>query len=363
MKKLVYTLLFLIVSCYSSGNSKFTRMFIEKNSGILKILKNNKTQIKLTVIDKNKEFDEYEYNVDSNKYFYPASTVKLPIALFAIEKLNENKYLSIDTPFMLEDDTLKTTIRRELEKIFILSDNQANNRLFEFLGQDYINQKFISKGLNESRIFHRLSTKNSSNLNGKRVDFFLNDSIISYQNKNTAPDKLNLKGVKKGIGYINHTENLIKEPMNFSEKNFISINDLHKIIKILFFSDKFEESRRFNLTQTQKDLVFEYMSGYPKEFGYDENDYPYYFNKFFIYGDKELGFSNSFEIYNKVGFAYGQLTDTAYIIYDDISIILTATIDVNSNKIYNDDNYDYDLVGFPFLAQLSRGIFQMISNN
>ena len=264
---------------------------------------------------------------------------------------------------MLEDDTLKTTMRRELEKIFVLSDNQSNNRLFEFLGQDYINQKFISKGFNESRIFHRLSTKNPSNLNGKRVDFFLNDSIISFQNKNTAPDKLNLKGVKKGIGYINHTENLIKEPMNFSEKNFISINDLHKIIKILFFSDKFEESHRFNLTQTQKDLVFKYMSGYPKEFGYDENDYPYYFNKFFIYGDKELEFSNSFEIYNKVGFAYGQLTDTAYIIYDDISIILTATIDVNSNKIYNDDNYDYDLVGFPFLAQLSRGIFQMISNN
>ena len=360
MKKLVYILLFLIVSCYSSVNSEFVRMFVKNNSDILKILKNNKTQIKLTIIDKNKEFDEYEYNVDSNKYFYPASTVKLPIALFAIEKLNEHKYLSIDTPFMLEDDTLKTTIRKELEKIFVLSDNQANNRLFEFLGQDYINQKFISKGLNESRIFHRLSTKNSSNLNGKRVDFFLNDSTISFQNKNITPAKLNLKEVKKGVGYINQKGSLIKEPMNFSDKNFISINDLHKIIKILFFSDKFEESRRFNLSQTQKDLVFKYMSGYPREFGYDQKDYPYYFNKFFIYGDKELEFSNSFKIYNKVGFAYGQLTDTAYIVNDDLSIILTATIDVNSNKIYNDDNYDYDLVGFPFLAKISRMIIKAL---
>ena len=113
----------------------------------------------------------------------------------------------------------------------------------------------------------------------------------------------------------------------------------------------------------QKDLVFKYMSGYPKEFGYNEKEYPYFFNKFFIYGDKELEFSNSIKIYNKVGFAYGQLTDTAYIINDNVSIILTATIDVNSNKIYNDDNYDYDLIGFPFLAQLSRGIFKIISNN
>ena len=58
--------------------------------------------------------------MDANQYFYPASTVKLPIALFALEKLNEYKYLSIDTPFMLEDDTLKTTMRRELEKYLFL---------------------------------------------------------------------------------------------------------------------------------------------------------------------------------------------------------------------------------------------------
>ena len=363
MKKLFYILIFLIVSCYSSGNSEFTRKFIEKNSDVFKILRNNKTQIKLSIIDKNKRFNEYEYNVDANQYFYPASTVKLPIALFALEKLNEHEYLSIDTPFMLEDDTLKTTMRRELEKIFVLSDNQANNRLFEFLGQDYINQKFISKGMNESRIFHRLSTTNSSNLNGKRVDFFLIDSIISFQNKNIAPGKLNLKGVKKGVGYIDQTGNLIKKPLDFSEKNFISINDLHKMTKILFFPDKFEKFSRFNLTRKQKDLLFKYMSGYPKDFGYKEKEYPYFFNKFFIYGDNELAFTNSFKIYNKVGLAYGQLTDMAYIINDDISIILTATIDVNTNKIYNDDNYDYDLIGFPFLAQLSRGIFKIISNN
>ena len=363
MKKLVYILLFLIVSCYSSRNSEFTRMFIEKNSDVLKILRNNKTQIKLSIIDKKKGFNEYEYNVDSNQYFYPASTVKLPIALFALEKLNEHKYLSIDTPFMLEDDTLKTTMRKELEKIFVLSDNQANNRLFEFLGQDYINQKFISKGMNESRIFHRLSTTNSSNLNGKRVDFFINDSIISFQNKNSAPAKLNLKGVKKGDGYINQNGKLIKKPMDFSDKNFISINDLHKIIKILFFPENFDELIRFNLTQKQKDLVFKYMSGYPKEFGYNEEEYPYFFNKFFIYGDKELEFSNRFKIFNKVGLAYGQISDVAYIVNDDVSIVLTATIDVNTNKIYNDDNYDYDLIGFPFLAQLSRGIFKIISIN
>ena len=78
---------------------------------------------------------------------------------------------------------------------------------------------------------------------------------------------------------------------------------------------------------------------------------------------KEIEFDENIDIYNKVGLAYGQLTDVAYIINNDISIILTATIDVNTNKIYNDDNYEYELIGFPFLAQLSRGIFKKISEN
>ena len=75
-----------------------------------------------------------------------------------------------------------------------------------------------------------------------------------------------------------------------------------------------------------------------------------------------VSFSESnIKIYNKVGFAYGQLSDVAYIKKENISIILTATIDVNTNKIYNDDTYDYDLIGFPFLAEISREIIKILS--
>src|SRR5580765_3761064 len=39
--------------------------------------------------DNNPSFKNYYFNVDPNKYFYPASTVKMPIALLALQKLNE----------------------------------------------------------------------------------------------------------------------------------------------------------------------------------------------------------------------------------------------------------------------------------
>ncbi len=333
MKKLIFILLIINLGCSSSNDLQFINRFVDGNTKLLNIINNNDIQLKLTVIDSAENFIEHEYNIDTNKYFYPASTVKLPIALFALEKLNENKILSIDTPFMLEDDTLKTTFKNELEKIFILSDNQANNRFFEFTGQDYLNKKFISKGFFNSTIFHRLSTINSSKIEGKRVDFFTNDSIISFQNNNKEPKKLKLEKIKKGKGYINSTGEMIKQ-----------------------------EKERFNLTNEQREILFNYMSGYPKDFGYSPKEFPYYFTKFFIYGDKELEVDENIVIYNKVGLAYGQLSDVAYIKKNNVSIILTATIDVNTNKIYNDDIYDYDSIGFPFLAEISREIINRLSD-
>jgi hypothetical protein len=55
-----------------------------------------------------------------------------------------------------------------------------------------------------------------------------------------------------------------------------------------------------------------------------------------------------------VGYAYGTLTDVAYI-HDqesDLKFFLTATVLVNENKIFNDDNYEHETVGIPFLARL-----------
>mgnify|MGYP006251796553 FL=1 len=155
---------------------------------------------------------------------------------------------------------------------------------------------------------------------------------------------------------------MIKQEMDFSKKNYISITDLHRIMKILFFPKKFKEEERFNLTNEQREILFNYMSGNPRDFGYNPDEFPYYFTKFFIYGDKELEFDENIIIHNKVGFAYGQLSDVAYIKKKNVSIILTATIDVNTNKIYNDDKYDYDSIGFPFLAEISREIINRLSD-
>ena len=71
---------------------------------------------------------------------------------------------------------------------------------------------------------------------------------------------------------------------------------------------------------------------------------------------------NDIRIYNKVGYAYGTLTDVAYIRNreKDIEFFLTATLLVNNNQIFNDDVYEFETVGIPFLAELGRGVYRVL---
>ena len=72
---------------------------------ILKNKKNNHVQVIYTQIDRdeanNPHFTQHTFNsADKNAYFYPASTVKFPVALLALQKLagEKNKNLNDKKP-------------------------------------------------------------------------------------------------------------------------------------------------------------------------------------------------------------------------------------------------------------------------
>ncbi len=103
----------------------------------------------------------YYFNVNAAKYFYPASTVKLPTAVLALQRLNELKATGITRnttmitgsaysgqTAVFNDPTAfdgRPTIANYIKKIFLVSDNDAQNRLYEFLG-DYLNDQLHKKG-------------------------------------------------------------------------------------------------------------------------------------------------------------------------------------------------------------------------
>jgi len=352
----------------------FTLIFIENSyaQSIRSILKNSESELINYVYNKQEKFEvqiiltelkkrkngftihKKKFNVDKKNYFYPASSIKLPIALLTIEKINENPNLNINSEFSIESDSIITTFKKEITDLFIISSNESYNRLFEFLGQDYINKKLKQKGFKDFSIYHRLSTKESDNLKTKEINFYRNGEINQIQKSiNNKPlTKLNLKNLNKGIGFILDNE-LQNKSMDFSRKNYFSIEELNNILICLFFPEV-SKNKKFNLSNSQNLLIQKLMSSTPYDMGFDKNIYPNNYNKFFIYGDKD-GMIND-NIYNKVGNAYGYSIDNAYIYNknSDRHFVLTACIYTNANNILNDNYYEYDEIGIPFLAEIGR---------
>ncbi|CAG2532433.1 Beta-lactamase enzyme family protein [Maribacter dokdonensis] len=320
-------------------------------------------QIRYTQIDRRNDsvlFTDYDFQVNDSVYFYPASTVKFPTAVLAMEKINQNDTLTIYTKYYIEGDTIESTVANDVNEIFAVSDNLANNRLIEFLGFETINQSLKNKGIAPIRLSHRLGF-HSEDLRTKPIIIYLNDSTtgITQPILNKTPNPLALFEIEKGKGYYENDE-YINEPFSFKQKNYYPLSAQHNLLKRIIFPENFNLNEQFHLNKEQRDHLLNAMHTVPKEMGYDKKEYYDSYCKFFLYGDSKDDIPAHIKIYNKVGFAYGTLTDCAYIkdTKNNIDFLLTATILVNKDGIFNDDVYEYDEIGIPFLAQLGREIYQ-----
>jgi beta-lactamase class A len=345
-----------------------------------------KLQILYTQIDRDSlkrlQFKSYSYNLNTIRYFYPASTVKLPAAILALEKLNNlnisglNKYtsLKIDSAYS-EQSTVRydstsgsnlPSIANYIKKIFLVSDNDAFNRLYEFLGQQYLTETFREKGYTQTKIIRRLETGMTPEENRATNPFtFYNAEKILYQQPlivNPNHYIIEMQDVRQGRGYYKN-DSLINEPINFSYSNYISIENLQGFIKAIFFPEIISTDQRFNLTQDDYEFLYKYMSMYPRQSEFtlylDTTKFYDSYVKLFMFGDSNQNIPDNIRIFNKTGRAYGYVLDNAYIIdlENRIEFLLTAVIQVNENQIYNDDTYEYDEIGVPFMANLGRSIY------
>lgn len=325
-------------------------------------------QIRYTQIDRQQDsitFTDFDFQVDPDMYFYPASTVKFPAAVAALEKLNALDTLHRKTRFYVEGDSIETNFEQAVLEIFAVSDNAANNRLIEFIGFDDLNRRMRNKGVEPLRISHRLSTSNADDVTTKALVFYTNDSstVMSSPIISGPPQVLRLNGIKKGKGFYAN-DSLHQEPFDFGLKNYYPVAAQHALLKRIIFPEQFPKTQRFQLSEEQHEFLLSAMATLPREAGYDSEEYFDSYGKFFIYGDTETPIPNYVKIYNKVGYAYGTLTDCAYIqdTKNQVEFLLTATILVNADGIFNDDQYEYDQIGIPFLAQLGREIYDFELN-
>ncbi|MEM6686416.1 MAG: serine hydrolase [Bacteroidota bacterium] len=366
MKKLLILVLMACVSCTSDKkyDNPIDFALAADDANIQHVMQNLEMhEVQIMVTDA--AGTDFSFQANDSVYFYPASSVKFPVALCALEVVNTIPNITSETDFMVEGDSVSTTIRKEVQKIFAVSDNDAYNRLFEFLGQDQINFLLNSKDIGNAKITHRLSTSDAANLKTKAVTFTQNDSIRYQQKeKENAPiAPLSIQKTQKGKGFYRN-DSLIQQPMDFSKKNYLPVTTLHELMKRLFHPKKYTPNQQFELSTSDREFLLNTMHQTPKQQGFTGAEYYDSYVKFFLFGDSKETMPDDIKIYNKVGYAYGYLTDCAHIVdtKNNIEFTITATIHVNKNQIFNDDTYEYDEIGIPFLAALGRQVHQFYLN-
>ena len=212
-------------------------------SAILQHPDHNQIQVLYTQINRdaknNATFKTFSYNLNPHHYFYPASTVKLAAVIFALEKVNRlkstgltlNSTMITDSAYknqtkVLADTSAKNklpSIAHYIKKILLTSDNDAFNRLFEFIGRAEINEKLKANGFNDSRILNRLAIGDAgeSAKHTNPIKFYNGQQLVYNQPAQYDPKEYELKlnNLVMGTGYLDSTDKLVNKPFSLAGKN------------------------------------------------------------------------------------------------------------------------------------------------
>ena len=343
-------------------------------------------QIIYTQIDRNEHgvpmFTDFMFNLDDDHYFYPASTVKLPIALLALEWLEDQDVDGLDLETIMLTDSVRPSqlpalsdsssqnglpsMGHYIKKILLVSDNDAANRLYELLGLDYINSKLKEKGLNHSVITQRLSFPISPDENRyfNPVRFVDNSGKVLLQLPGRHSDSAYVVPGRPKIGKAFYrNDSLIQGGMDFSYKNKFALTDLHGVVQRIVFPQAFLESERFDISDENRDFVLKYMSMLPGESTYphyDQTEFYDGYSKFFKFGATEEPIPKQFRIFNKTGWSYGYLVDGSYFVdfENGVEFLVSAVIYTNENQTLNDNTYETEEIGKPFFAELGDYLYR-----
>lgn len=337
------------------------------------------TQVNL----KDTTFATEMYNVAPNNYFYPASTVALPVAALTLQRKNEinrqgtkltteadmftAKSRPEQSPAFVDETNAskKPNLQGYIQKSLVVGDQNAFNRLYEFLGQDYINESLQKVGaFSNSRIAERLGNLGftaEDNKHTNDIRFFKDKGILYDKPASVATKDWYHTAAKalKGKGYKNNADSLVMAPLDFSKRNFYSLQDMENTLKRIIFPNKFPANQRFDLLKEDYDYLRKCISDVPSEYDfYKDEKYVDGYAKYFLVGGTKDKIPGEVKVFNKSGESYGYLVDCAYIEHKEknIGFFLTAVIYVNKDQLF-DDTYEYNEKGFPFMNKLSKMVY------
>jgi hypothetical protein len=393
MKYVLSLLAYLLITTAQGqqlSDSRFLDSLLHTSPALARVLSRPTTyQLQLIYTQINRDaqniphFTRHTYHLNPRQYFNPASLVKLPVALLALEKLhslpkpiNRNTILSVGTAWRCQtpvpfaapaDSDRQATVGNYIKRMLLVSDNLAYNRLYEFLGQKPLNDRLQQLGYSGSRIVRRFApcdTAANRHTNPFAFHTITGDTIYKEQakvNPHTPVPPL-------GPVYAGHAykvgDRIIHHPYEFTTANNLPLADITALLQTALFPEAIPATQRPRLTPTDYAFLRQYLHLTPhasRFTSYSTSKYFDAYKKYLYYGRRpEAQPQPGLRVFNIVGMSHGYLADVAYFA-DSLhksEFMLSAVLYVNQDGIINDANYEYDTIGEPFLAQLGQLFYQ-----
>ena len=315
-----------------------------------------------------------QYGWSPRRWFPSMSMTKLPMALLAAEELSRRGLglevrLAPDPPSLSgewpTDEPAAEPVARTMRRIFTVSENTPHNRLYDFIGPEAIQHRLAELGYGNARVVNRIGAPvgDGRSTRSGRIVSATGEQLAVWPAREFETLPFPYGKALAGRGWMEDDGRVTPGPHDFSHGNFVPLADLHHMLLAMALPEAVLPERRWAIAAPMREEILEIMAMMPREcsdpaYGPDENYDGY--ARFFILGDSHADKPAGLHLIGKVGQAYGYLGDTEYV-RDDASgaeFLLSAVICVNADGIFNDDKYEYDEVGIPFLAALGHAVLE-----
>jgi hypothetical protein len=356
------------------SDSRFLDSLLHTSAALAQVLNHPNTyqlQVIYTQIDRDAQnvphFTQHTYHLNPQQYFNPASLVKLPVAMLALEKLhtlpssiNRNTILSTGVAWRCQtpvpfaapaDSDRQATVGNYIKRMLLVSDNLAYNRLYEFLGQKTLNDRFQQLGYTGSRIVRRFAPcDTAANRHTNPIAFHSTASDTLYiQPAQTNPRTPSppLGPVFAGRAY-KVGDRIVHRPYDFTTANNLPLADITSLLQAALFPDAISSTQHPSLTASDYAFLRQYLHLTPHASHFSAYTTPKYFDaykKYLYYGRLPTSkLQPGLRIFNIVGMSHGYLADVAYFAdsLHQSEFMLSAVLYVNQDGIINDGAYEYD---------------------
>jgi hypothetical protein len=252
--------------------------------------------------------------------------------------------------------------------MLLVSNNSAFNPVYDFLGQQSFQDRMHQIGFSSTVISNRYAGCDTD-ANRRCNPVYLYDRQ-THQLKYSQPCAINPRrqfyqgelSPLVGNAYLGGG-GVINEPKSFRFANYIKLSELHRLLTKIILPETQAPSEKLRLTSTDYQYLYKCMGMFPRECAYpafDSVHYPDNYMKYFIGIDSgSYTMPANIRIFNKVGQAYGFMTDCSYVMdtLNKVEFFLSCAMYLNADGILNDGKYEYDQIGYPFFHNLFNAVY------